>query len=134
MRTLLLPILATSLLLAACDRPAPPAAAKVVDPASVVTVTYRVEGMHCDGCANAIRQKVSGLAGVVACEVTYEGGQATISIADASVTPSVEGAITSLGYSIAPADAAPSETPAPAGEEPGEAPVEAPVEAPSATG
>jgi len=126
MRTLLLPILATSLLLPACDRPAPPAAAKVVDPASITTVTYRVDGMHCDGCASAIRQKVAGLAGVVACEVTYEGGQATISLADASVTPAVEGAITSLGYVIAPADAAPPETPVPAGD--------APVEAPSAAG
>lgn len=112
--------------LAACDR-AEPKAPVAVKPAptaeqlaNATTVAYRVDGMHCGGCAAGIQEKLAGLNGVLACEVTYEGGTATVTMVDATVTPSVESTIAELGYEFAPADAteaAPAETsdtPAPA--------------------
>ncbi len=99
--------------LAACDRaePKPPVAAKPAPTAeqlaNATTVSYRVDGMHCDGCAAGIEEKLAGLTGVLACEVTYEGGTATVTMVDATVTPSVESTIAELGYEYAPA--APSE-------------------------
>ena len=112
--------------LAACDRaePKPPVAAKPAPTAeqlaNATTVSHRVDGMHCGGCAAGIEEKLAGLTGVLACEVTYEGGTATVTMVDATVTPSVESTIAELGYEYAPAAAsedAPAEdadAPAPA--------------------
>ncbi len=95
--------------LAACDRPEPkaPVAVKPAPTAeqlaNATTVAYRVDGMHCGGCAAGIQEKLAGLTGVLACEVTYEGGTATVTMVDATVTPSVESTIAELGYEFAPA-------------------------------
>ncbi|MGA1632170.1 MAG: heavy-metal-associated domain-containing protein [Phycisphaerales bacterium] len=103
--------------LVACDRaePKPPVAVKPAPTteqlANATTVSYRVDGMHCGGCAEGIQEKLAGLDGVLACSVTYEGGTATITMVDATVTPSVESTIAELGYEYAPA-AATEEAPA----------------------
>lgn len=95
--------------IAACDRPEPkaPVAVKAAPTAeqlaNATTVSYRVDGMHCGGCAAGIQEKLAGLTGVLACEVTYEGGTATVTMVDATVTPSVESTIAELGYEYAPA-------------------------------
>jgi copper chaperone len=97
--------------LVACDRaePKPPVAVKPAPTteqlANATTVSYRVDGMHCGGCAEGIQEKLAGLDGVLACSVTYEGGTATITMVDATVTPSVESTIAELGYEYAPAAA-----------------------------
>ncbi|MFZ9690887.1 MAG: heavy-metal-associated domain-containing protein [Phycisphaerales bacterium] len=95
--------------LAACDRPEPkaPVAVKPAPTteqlANATTVAYRVDGMHCGGCAAGIQEKLAGLDGVLACSVTYEGGTATVTMVDATVTPKVESTIAELGYEFAPA-------------------------------
>ena len=77
--------------------------------ANARTVAYRVDGMHCGGCAAGVQEKLAGLKGVVACSVVFETSTATVSIVDASVTPEIESAITGLGYTVAPVDAAAEE-------------------------
>lgn len=109
--------------IAACDRPEPkpPVAVKPAPTAeqlaNATTVSYRVDGMHCGGCAEGIQEKLAGLDGVLACEVTYEGGTATVTMVDGTVTPTVESTIAELGYEFAPATAA-QDAPAAGGADP----------------
>jgi copper chaperone len=70
-------------------------------PAQVFTVTYSVEGMHCDGCVAAITNKVKGLKGVTACEVSLDEHRAVISMADPTLEPTIEETIKRLGYTVA---------------------------------
>lgn len=72
--------------------------------AAATPISYRVEGMHCGGCAAGLEEKLAGLTGVVACEVSYENSRADIAVADGSIAPSVEAAIEELGYTFAAAD------------------------------
>ena len=71
-------------------------------PVSLETTTYRVEGMHCDGCANAIAKKVGDVEGVSVCTVDLESGIATVEAAPRSEA-SIQKAIARLGYKVEPA-------------------------------
>lgn len=42
------------------------------------SVTLKIEGMHCDGCANTIKALVQRELGVKTVAVTFEGGEARI--------------------------------------------------------
>jgi copper chaperone CopZ len=44
----------------------------------VNTLTLKVEGMHCDGCANTIKAMVEREPGVKAAAVSFKGGEARI--------------------------------------------------------
>lgn len=75
-------------------------------PVPTVQVAYAVEGMHCDGCAQAIVAEVSEVKGVRSVKCTFESKQAVIVLDDATSLEAAERAITKLGYTISPADAA----------------------------
>ena len=67
-------LLLTSLLLVitaatACSRQPDPAAAT---PIATETVVFEVQGMHCNGCADAIATKTGRVDGVTGCEVSLE--------------------------------------------------------------
>ena len=94
--TALLFVMSTAI---ACSRETEPVA---VVPAATKTVVFEVQGMHCDGCANAIATKAGRVDGVVGCEVSLENGTATIETDPASIED-VEIAIASLGYTVTPA-------------------------------
>lgn len=89
--------LSLSALLVACDVRPP-----------TVQVAYAVEGMHCDGCAQAIVAEVSEVKGVRSVRCTFESKQAVIVLDDAASLPEAERAMTKLGYKISPADPATS--------------------------
>lgn len=107
-------LLARSLLLASL-LPAAVVGCKRTDaPAPAVTIVrYDVQGMHCEGCVNAITDKVLKVKGVASCEVSLEEHRATVGLSDASKSGEVEAAIAKLGYTVgapgAPSDAAPAE-------------------------
>ena len=42
------------------------------------TVTFKIEGMNCSGCANTIKTLVEGEPGVQAATVSFDEGQARI--------------------------------------------------------
>lgn len=44
----------------------------------VKTVTFKIEGMNCSGCANTIKTLVEGEPGVQAATVSFDEGQARI--------------------------------------------------------
>ena len=100
----MLPILAT---LPACGRSdtgsggEPASAAMPTMPAGeAVTVSLSVEGMHCGGCANAIRERVAKIDGVSACEVSFEKGEATVTMHHPASPDGVTQAIARLGYTV----------------------------------
>ncbi|MFO0828934.1 MAG: heavy metal-associated domain-containing protein [Phycisphaerales bacterium] len=103
LRTISLAVLAASsvIALAASNLVAAPTGSPyVLVAADNVTLKYTVEGMHCDGCVQAITAKVKKVKGVVSCEVVLDKKTATIVVTDESVRKNVEEAITKLGYKI----------------------------------
>lgn len=94
--------------LAGCDGSGGvPSAPPVVQ---VTTVSYEVDGMHCDGCAQAIVAELTETPGVQQAECTFESKRATVRFAAPATRESVEHAVTKLGYKVAPAaPAAPAE-------------------------
>jgi copper chaperone CopZ len=65
------------------------------------SVTLKVEGMHCDGCAQTIKSLISAEPGVRAATVSFKDGEARI-LYDPQAT-SVErlaGAIEKPGYRV----------------------------------
>ena len=85
---------------AACTETSEPAT--VTTPAvarASETIILGVEGMHCDGCVNAVTTKVSKVDGVESCEVSLEDGTATV-VADPASFDEVQGAIAKLGYTV----------------------------------
>ena len=75
--------------------------AEPINTASVTkTVVMKVTGMSCQGCANALKNKVDGVSGVVSCDVSLEKGQASIALSDPEAEGNVEEAIKKLGYTV----------------------------------
>ncbi len=42
------------------------------------TALFKIDGMHCDGCANTVKAMVERQPGVQAAEVSYDQGEARI--------------------------------------------------------
>lgn len=100
-RSLPLAFLSALGLLAGCDGSGGvPATPPVVQ---VTTVSYEVDGMHCDGCAQAIVAELTETPGVQQAECTFESKRATVRFAAPATRESVEHAVTKLGYKVAPA-------------------------------
>lgn len=59
-----------------------------------MTKTYRVLGMTCDGCANAVRNAIKSVVPEAAVEVDLDGKQVTVEGADdeVAIQQAVEGA------------------------------------------
>ena len=74
------------------------------------SVTLKVEGLRCDGCAERVRTRVSSQPGVKTTEVSYQQGQARV-LYDPGATDEdrLAEAIQDLGYRVVararPADA-----------------------------
>jgi len=68
------------------------------------TATWKIEGMHCEGCAQAIRVLVESEAGVHASEVSYAGGTARVHYDAATTSESMlAGIIERAGFRVTPA-------------------------------
>ncbi|MSR40474.1 MAG: heavy-metal-associated domain-containing protein [Phycisphaerales bacterium] len=64
-----------------------------------VAMKISVHGMHCEGCVDAITDKVMKIEGVQSCAVSLEKSEADISAAP-SLRPAIETAIKKLGYKL----------------------------------
>ena len=84
---------------AACTETSEPSATTPTVARPSETIVLGVEGMHCDGCVNAVTTKVSKVDGVESCEVSLEDGTATV-VADPASFDEVQGAIAKLGYTV----------------------------------
>ena len=52
----------------------------VVDDANLTTITFRVDGMTCDGCAVVVRKALVGVPGVRDADVSYPAATATVHV------------------------------------------------------
>lgn len=80
-------------------------------PVAPVALRYQVDGMHCDGCVQAITDKVKHVDGVVDCRVRLADRQADVVVRDEATAAPVQQAIEKLGYKVKPlpsTDAAPA--------------------------
>lgn len=67
-----------------------------------VALRYQVDGMHCDGCVQAITDKVKHVDGVVDCRVSLADRQADVVVRDDATALPVQHAIEKLGYKVKP--------------------------------
>ncbi len=67
--------------------------------ATPVAMKIPVHGMHCEGCVDAITDKVMKIEGVKSCAVSLEKSEADIEAA-AALRPAIETAIKKLGYKL----------------------------------
>ena len=67
-----------------------------------VALRYQVDGMHCDGCVQAITDKVKHVDGVVDCRVSLADRQADVVVRDDTTALPVQQAIEKLGYKVKP--------------------------------
>ena len=67
-----------------------------------VALRFQVDGMHCDGCVNAITDKVKRVDGVVDCRVRLDQREAAVAVRDAQAGAAVQRAIEGLGYKVKP--------------------------------
>jgi copper chaperone CopZ len=67
-----------------------------------IALRFQVDGMHCDGCVNAITDKVKRVDGVVDCRVRLEQREADVAVRDAQAGEAAQKAIEKLGYKVKP--------------------------------
>lgn len=67
------------------------------------TTTIRIEGMHCDGCAQRLRRVLEREPGVTTADVSWQGGEARVEHDGNATTDRLRAAIERAGYT-APAD------------------------------
>ena len=67
-----------------------------------IALRYQVDGMHCDGCVQAITDKVKHVDGVVDCRVSLTDRQADVVVRDDATAVPVQHAIEKLGYKVKP--------------------------------
>ena len=68
----------------------------------VGTETFRVEGMTCDHCRNAVTAEVSTVPGVQAVTVEVEAGTVTVSCDQAVDQSDIAAAVDEAGYTLLP--------------------------------
>lgn len=83
----------------ACSRETPPQPANA---AELVTLQYKVTGMHCDGCAQGIVQKLKGVQGVETAQASFEEGSATVTCSDRAASERIVQAISGMGFAVEP--------------------------------
>lgn len=70
-----------------------------VQEGTMQTVKLRIDGMHCDGCAEIVRHILERQSGVLGCSVSHEDGEARIAIDTARVSvEQLTKAIIEAGY------------------------------------
>lgn len=78
--------------------PATPAAEVSAIPQDAVVLNFRVTGMHCDGCANALKGKLAMLTGVLKSDASFSNSTATVTAANPQIAETVLTTVTEMGY------------------------------------
>lgn len=73
---------------------------KAETPPPTMTVTYSVEGMHCENCVAAITAKAKDVPGVVACDVSLDEKRMIVAVDDPAAKQRVAEAVAKLGYAV----------------------------------
>lgn len=68
---------------------------------SALTVEYKVEGMTCDGCENAICSNINKLDGILEVSADHEAGNTIVRFDTTKISSyEIENAITETGYTL----------------------------------
>lgn len=67
----------------------------------MTTTVYKVTGMTCGHCVNAVTAELSRIPGVTSVEVDLAGGAATVDSAEALDRDAVRAAVDEAGYELA---------------------------------
>lgn len=88
-------LVAAGLMFTGCsDAPGPEAQAETVE------LRFKVDGMTCDGCVNAVHDAIVKVDGVSACEVNLEAGSAVVQArpGQPGIGETIARTVTELGY------------------------------------
>ncbi|MER6101936.1 heavy-metal-associated domain-containing protein [Streptomyces sp. NPDC001832] len=69
-------------------------------PAGGVTTVYQVSGMTCGHCEGAVREEISGLAGVTSVKAVASTGQVTVTSRAPLAEDAVRAAVDEAGYEL----------------------------------
>lgn len=70
--------------------------------ADLVSLTYSVNGLHCDGCVQGVTSTVSALPGVAECQVSLEEGRMVVRVDEPATGDAVAAAVRAMNYTVAP--------------------------------
>lgn len=65
-----------------------------------MTVSIKIDGMHCDGCVRSVEKAATSVEGVSNLAVDLETGELTADIARPEVLESLKGAIEDCGFDV----------------------------------
>lgn len=102
MKTALLGIFAGMLLTIAGCAEAGADADTDAEAANITTLTFDVQGMHCEGCTMTVRNAIAKIGGVQSCEVSLDDESAVVSVDRADASQEIVDAVTELDYTITP--------------------------------
>ncbi len=88
-----------SLAFVGCDR-APSAPADIASVAQVTTLHFKVQGMVCEGCEEAITETVKRLPGVREVHASHVAGTVDVQTTNPSQQSAIFEAITKLNYTV----------------------------------
>lgn len=67
------------------------------------TSLFKIDGMHCDGCANTVKAMVERQAGVQMADVSYDRGQARVLYDPQTIAvDALVATVQKLGYRVTP--------------------------------
>jgi len=87
---------------AAVDETTSTSPATPVSDADLVSLTYSVGGLHCDGCVQGVTTTVAALPGVAECEVSLDEGRMVVRVDDPATGEAVAAAVRGMNYTVAP--------------------------------
>ena len=70
-----------------------------------MTISMKIEGMHCGGCVRSVEKAVRAIEGVSNVAVSLETGQLTADLASPDLTETLKGAIEDCGFDVTGATA-----------------------------
>ena len=65
-----------------------------------MTISIKIDGMHCDGCVRSIEKATQALAGVSNVAVNLENGELTADVAKPELIDALKGAIEDCGFDV----------------------------------
>lgn len=70
-----------------------------------MTISMKIEGMHCGGCVRSVEKAARAIEGVSNVAVSLETGELTADIASPDLTERLKGAIEDCGFDVTGATA-----------------------------
>ena len=66
-----------------------------------MTVSIKIEGMHCNGCASSVEKAARAIEGVTNVHVSIEANELTADLAKPELVDALKGAIEDSGFDVA---------------------------------